>query len=159
MLNEMELANSASWRTVETEIGYYPDAQWAAWKAMAYEFLSECFRRGLDHHFRAGQSMHHFVFSTLDRYGLRDEPRVTVELHPANHELRVAYGCSNLYFSPAELEYTLPFDVGLATFQRFLKQLWTATSTDTLPQGLNDLSDPILPFPEQRAEADEDDRR
>ncbi len=94
--------------------------------------------------------MHHFVFSTLERHGLRNEPRVTVEFHPTKHELRIAYGRSNLYFSPAELEYTLPFDVGIATFQRFLKQLWNATATDGLPQELNQFSAPILPFPEPR---------
>jgi hypothetical protein len=148
MPSEKELANSASWRAVEEDIGHYPDDQWEAWKALAHEFLAECFRLGLDRHFRAGQSMHHFVFSTLDHHGLRNEPRVTVEFHPTSRELRIAYGCSNLYFSPAELEYTLPFDVGFSTFQRFLKQLWTVTATDALPEGLTKFFAPVLPFPE-----------
>jgi hypothetical protein len=154
MSSEKELANSSSWKAVEADIAHYPDEQWREWKVLAHEFLSECFRLGLDRYFRAGQSMHHFVFSALDRHGLRDEPRVTVEFHPTKHELRVAYGCSNLYFSPAELEYTLPFDAGLATFHRFLKQLWTATATDVFPQALNEFSAPILLCPKQLDEND-----
>ena len=148
MSSEKELANSLSWKAIEADIAQYPDEQWKAWKAMAREFLSECFGLGLDRYFRAGQSMHQLVFSTLDRHGLRNEPRITVVFHPARHELRVAYGCSNLDFSPAELDYTLPFVDGFATFRRFLKQLWTGTASDPLPEALNEFSAPIVPHPE-----------
>jgi hypothetical protein len=144
MPSEKEIANSASWRVVESCIAEYPDEHWQEWRALARDFLSESFRLGLDRHFRAGTSMHHLVFSTLDHYGLRSEPRVTVEFHPEKRELRVAYGCGNLYFAPAELEYTLPFDSGFSTFRRFLKHLWTATSGDPFPEEIEGFSAPIL---------------
>lgn len=59
MSPEKELANSSSWKVVEADIAHYPDEQWREWKALAHEFLSQCFRLGLDRYFRAGQSMHH----------------------------------------------------------------------------------------------------
>lgn len=124
MLNmspEAQSANSASWKAVEAEVQRYRDGrEWKMWKAMARQFLTRSFELGLDRYFRAGQSINHFVFSTLGCHGLRDEPRVTVELHPGTHEMRIAYGRGNLWFGPAELEYTLPFDEGMKTFQRFL---------------------------------------
>ncbi len=78
--------------------------------------------------------MHHIVFSTLDHHGLRDEPRVTIELHPP--ELRIGYGTTNLLFRTPELEYSLPFDEAFATFRRFLNQLWMATVSEPIPEEL-----------------------
>lgn len=94
-------------------------------------------------YFRAGQSMHHIVFSTLDHHGLRLEPRVTVEFHPLQ-ELRIAYGTANLGFCTPELEYSLPFDEGFATFRRFLHQLWTATVPEPIPE---EIRSPNAPLP------------
>jgi hypothetical protein len=152
MSPEAQLANSSSWAAVEADIEQYPDSQWKAWKAIAHEFIFDCVRLGLNRYFRAGQSMHHFVFSTLDHHCLRDEPRVTVELHPGRRALRIAYGRRNLYFSTPELEYTLPFDAGIATFRRFLKQLWTVTVAEAFPEELNHFSAPILPSPDRSAQ-------
>jgi hypothetical protein len=155
MSPETQLANSASWKALEVFIEgleQYQDSHWKAWKALGQEFLSACMRLGLDRYYRAGHSMHHLVFSTLDHHPLQEEARVTVELHPEDHTLRIAFGRGGLYFSPAELEYTLSFDAGIPTFQRFLKQLWIATSTEAFPPELNDFSAPILPFPDQQTD-------
>ena len=143
MSPEAQLANAASWKAVDAFIERHTDSRW---QAMAREFISDCVGLRLDRYFRAGQSMRHFVFSTRGHHGLSDELRVTVELHPEEHTLRIAYGRNNLHFSPPELEYTLPFDAGIKTFQRFLKQLWNSTATEAFPPELSDFTAPILPI-------------
>jgi hypothetical protein len=68
-----------------------------------------------------GQSMSHLVFSTLDHHRFRDEPPMTIEFNPPD-EVRIAHGKNNLFFSPSEVEYSLPFEPALATCRRFLCQ-------------------------------------
>lgn len=104
--------------------------------------MGEGVKLGLNAYFRAGQSLHHLVFSTLDHHGLRDEPRVTVVFHPEN-DVRIAYGTSNLFFNPPTLEYTLPFELAFPTFRRFLNQLWTATMPESIPA---EIRSPLAPL-------------
>jgi hypothetical protein len=70
------------------------------------------------------------LFSTLDHHGLSvREPWVMVELR-AQDQVRVAY----FHFGVQKLEYTLPFELAYPTFVRFLKQLWTATMPEAIPE-------------------------
>lgn len=135
--------NLESWTDLQSLVDTFPsDVHWTAWKVLAKKFLDECISLGLNGYFRAGQSMHHLVFSTLDQHGLRDEPRVTVDLHPET-QLRIAFGRGNIHFASPELEYLLPYDTGFPTFRRFMNQLWTATMPEAIP---GDLRGPIAPL-------------
>jgi hypothetical protein len=143
-----QASNIVSWEDLERLIEEYPDnSQWTEWKTLARKFVDESVKLGLNRYFRAGQSMHHFVFSTLEYHGLRDEPRVTVAFRPEN-DIRIAYGTSNLQFSTPMVEYTLPFDLAFPTFRRFLNQLWKATMPEAIPGDIcgpqASLSAPIL---------------
>src|SRR5580700_6573662 len=100
MSPEHQLQNIESWKVVEAFIDRLPgrNAGWEPWSTLARRFVNEGHRLGLNRHFRAGKSVTHLVFSTLDHHGLRGEPRVTVEFHPEN-EIRIAFGSSNLWFT------------------------------------------------------------
>ena len=144
MTPEHQSSNIASWEAVAADIEQYPDTEhWTPWKPLVQRFLRAGIAAGLNRYFRAGQSMHHIVFSTLDHHGLRDEPRVTIEFHPPS-ELRIAYGTTNLWFRTPELEYSLPLNDAFATFRRFLHQLWTATVHEPTPE---DIRSPDAPLP------------
>jgi hypothetical protein len=108
MSPEHELNNIASWKAILGRVDRFSEnANWTPWKTFARKFVCEGIELGLDRYFRAGMSMNHLLFSTLDHNGLQREPRVTVEFRREN-KLRVAYGTTNLFVSSAELEYTLP---------------------------------------------------
>lgn len=144
MTPEHQSSNIASWEAIASFIEEFPDdSYWTQWKPVARRFIGAGIASGLNRYFRAGQSMHHILFSTLDHHGLRDEPRVTIEVHPPL-ELRIAYGDTNLWFRTPEVEYSLPFDDAFATFRRFLHQLWTATVPEPIPE---DIRSPNAPLP------------
>lgn len=144
MTSEHQDSNIASWEAVAADIEQYPDTEhWTPWKQLVRRFLCASIAAGLNRHFRAGQSMHHIVFSTLDHHGLRNEPRVTLEFHPPS-EIRIAYGTTNLWFGTPGIEYSLPFDAAFATVRRFLHQLWTATVPEPIPE---DIRSPGAPLP------------
>jgi len=129
----------ASWDAVTAYIEQYPDdSNWGAWKKLARKFIREGISLGLNQYFRAGQGMHHLLFSTLDHHGLLDEPRVTVVFHPED-ELRIIYSKTNLHFHTNELECLLPYAEGFSAFKKNLSQLWTATVSEPLPDELRQL--------------------
>ena len=128
--------NPSSWQAILEGIREYPDNdQWCEWKIVAERFIHDGISAGLNGHFRAGNSMHHFLFSTRDDYRLGDDPRVTIAFSEGN-QIRVAYGTKNLHFGSPELSYQLPYEDGFATFRRFLNQLWTATKPEPIPLSL-----------------------
>ena len=146
----MELApdNPSSWQRVLEDIACYPDNDvWRDWKIIARRFIEQGIAIHLDYHFRAGQSMHHFIFSTLDHHGLHGDPHVTIaipsEVKQSEIRIQVAYGTQSLWFSKPELSYTLDYDDGFNTFRRFLLELWTATKSDAIPE---DIRSPLAPF-------------
>lgn len=128
--------NPSSWQAVLESIAEYPDDdQWREWKLVATRFIRDGIAVGLDRHFRAGNSMHHFIFSTIDDLRLADNPRVTITFDKYE-EIRVAYGTKNLYLGQSELSYCLPYDEAFATFRRFLNQLWTETKSEPISGAL-----------------------
>ena len=128
--------NIASWQELARSVDQHPDAEyWIKWKNLAHRLLQYAEAQQFNKYIRAGRSMNHLTFSTLDHHGLRDEPRVTVELK-ADGQMRIAFGRGNLYFSKADVEYTLPFDEACLVFHRFLNQLWQQTMPEPLPDEL-----------------------
>ena len=124
------------WQAVLEGVLEYPDNdQWREWKTVAERFIRDGMALGLNQHFRAGNSMHHFLFSTRDDHRLGDDPRVTIAFGEGD-QIRLAYGTESLHFARPEWSYQLPYEDGLSTFRRFLNQLWTATKTEPVPSAL-----------------------
>lgn len=131
--------NPESWQKIHEFIAEYPDDDyWSRWKAMALEVVSGLETRGLASLFRIGQGMHHIMFSTAERHGLTTEPRVTLEFLPKEQIVRVAYGCTNLYFSEPLSEERVPPSSAVPTTLGYLRRLWRETKPDThIPDALN----------------------
>jgi len=158
MTPQQMAANRDSWRKVTEAIDDFPEENWASWKSFARRFIEYGIERNFDRHFRAGTSMTTLVFSTLDRHGLNFEASVSVSRTHAD-EAKVVYSPS----IPAtkgdrRLQYVLPYEDALATFQRFLNHLWEMTKSEPIPADMRSpdhpFSAPILEStpPESRAE-------
>ena len=103
---------------------------------MANRILCALSSAGLASLFRAGQGMHQIIFSTLDHHRLASEPRVTLELHATEHQVRVAYGFGNLYFEKSTAEETVPESEALRVIIAYLARLWSETKSTPLPEPL-----------------------
>jgi hypothetical protein len=120
--------NLESWQDIQQFIAEFPDGDyWSKWKPMARGVVSELEARGLAPLFRIGQSMHHIILSTLDSHRLTSEPRVTLEFHPKEQRVRVAYSCANLYFNEALSEESVSLVAALQTMLGYLRRLWSET--------------------------------
>jgi hypothetical protein len=131
--------NSESWLQIHEFIDEFPDDDdWSKWKPMARELVSDLERRGLIPYFRIGQSMHHIIFSTADHHGLTEEPRVTLEFHPNDRSVRIAYSRSNLYFNQPLADECVPFAAVIPRTLGYLQRLWKETNPSaSIPGGLN----------------------
>jgi hypothetical protein len=133
--------NPSSWQRAFEHIASYPDADtWLDCKIVARRFVEQGMATRLDLHFRAGQSTHHLVFSTLGHRGQGRDPFVTIAIPPevkqSEMQIQVACGTNNLWFGEPELSYTLAWDDAFSTFRRFLLQLWTATRSEPIPEAI-----------------------
>jgi hypothetical protein len=131
--------NVESWQRIYEFIDEFPDdAYWSQWKPMVRGVVSTLDARGLVASFRIGQSMHHIIFSTIDHHRLTSEPRVTLEFHPKEQTVRVAYSCSNLYFNEPLSQETVPLSTAAPSTLGYLRRLWCETRPDTpIPDVLN----------------------
>jgi hypothetical protein len=130
--------NLESWQDIQQFIAEFPDDDyWSKWKPMARGVLFDLESRGLAPLFRIGQGMHHIMFSTAERHGLTNEPRVTLEFHPKEQVVRVAYGRTNLYFCEPLSEERVAPAAAVPTVLRYLRRLWSETKPDTqIPDAL-----------------------
>lgn len=131
--------NPESWQQIHEFIDEIPDDDyWSKWKPMVREVVSALEARGLVTLFRIGQSMHHIIFSTSDRHGLTSEPRVTLEFHPKEQVVRVAYSCSNLYFAEPLSEERVGVSAAAHSILAYLRRLWSESKPSTpIPDALN----------------------
>ena len=136
-------SNIESWADIGEFIEDFPDSSGLEWKRLARRFVQYGLDRNFNRHFRAGQSMSTLVFSTLDRHGLRDEPRITVTLRPPDELKLVYWPATPATKGDRRLEYDLHWDEAMPTFQRFLNHLWETTMSAPLP---SDLRSPQHPF-------------
>lgn len=105
---------------------------------MASDIVSGLEARGLASLFRIGQGMDHIMFSTVERHGLTTEPRVTLEFHPREQIVRVAYGRTNLYFSEPLSEERVSHHAAVSTILVYLRRLWSEGKPDAqIPDALN----------------------
>jgi hypothetical protein len=137
--------NPESWIALLEFVAEFPDnSTWSDWKLVATEFIQRGIACGLHRRFRAGQSMHTLIFSTLEHHGLGDEPRVSVVIR-SREEIQISYLTTFVFTrcSSRDVVYQLPFEDAFATFRRFLLQLWTATVPEPIP---DDIRSPDAPF-------------
>jgi hypothetical protein len=88
--------------------------------------------------FRIGQSMHHLIISTQDHHRLTSEPRVTLEFHPKEQTVRMAYSCANLGFNEPISQETISISTAMPTIFGYLRRLWSETKPTTpIQDGLN----------------------
>jgi hypothetical protein len=131
--------NPESWQRIHEFVDWFSDddPHWSRWKPMVRRVLLELEQRGLVSLFRAGQSMHHIMFSTLDHHGLEAEPRVTLEIHVERGLVRVAYSTANLYFCEPLAEEYVPVEGATAATLAYLRRLWIETKAgQPLPDAL-----------------------
>jgi len=130
--------NPESWQHIHRFVDEYPDdAYWSKWKPMVRDVISTLESRDLAPSFRIGQSMHHVLFSTLDHHRLISEPRVTLEFHPKDQTVRIAYSCSNLWFNEPISQETFPVSAAMPSIFGYLRRLWIETKPATpIPDGL-----------------------
>lgn len=113
-------------------IDAYPDDEyWSQWKPMVRDVVCVLEARGLAPLFRIGMGMHHIIFSTSERHGLTSEPRLTLEFHPKEQIVRIAYGCTNLSFNDPLSEEHVPPSMAVRCILRYLRRMWTETKPDT----------------------------
>ena len=130
------ITNEDSWRALRDFIEGC-SASGEDWVAKATTLVDLLEARGLSSYFRAGQSMHHLIFSTLDNHQLEDEPRVTVAIE--KHECRIAYARTNLHFAEPAVESTVGFGQAESVVVDFLAKLWRDTRPQVaLPPGCTD---------------------
>jgi hypothetical protein len=129
-------ANPESWISVRSENRQYPDTEyWNRWRSLIDPLIQEAMAAGYDQHFRAGMSMHHLIFSTLDHPGLKGEPHVTVSV-TKEWKIKVEYSTANTYFaSPIQSEVIAP-ESALTTLTKYLQHLWTETVSEPIPEQL-----------------------
>lgn len=133
-------SNRESWDDVLAFVRSFPDDErWRQWKRAVEELLRQGRADGLDDAFRAGQSMHYLIFSTLDRHRLDDEPRVTVAWYSPS-ELEISYGRVNRGLIEArDIEHAevVAGEVAYPVLTRYLRRLWLETREPTsLPAAL-----------------------
>jgi hypothetical protein len=121
------LTNTDSWALLREAVDNYPGDGWQEWKRIATDILEMLESKGFSNHFRAGQSMHHLIFSTLDSHGLEDEPRVTIDIDGSAGTTRIAYARTNLHFAAPQDEHNVPHDQSAAIIVEHLERLWTET--------------------------------
>jgi hypothetical protein len=82
--DSLKAANRASWNDMLDFVDSFPDDKWKDWKAVVRPVLQASIQSGMCEYFRAGQSVHHLIFSTAENHGLEDiqptPPRVTFGL-------------------------------------------------------------------------------
>jgi hypothetical protein len=131
--------NFESWQHIHEFIDEFPDdVHWSQWRPMVRDVVSSLEARGLVALFHIGRSMHHIIFSTLEHHGLTSEPRVTLEFHPPEQAVRVAYSCSNLHFGEPLSEECVPITAAVPSTLSFLRRLWSETKpTSEIPDAPN----------------------
>jgi hypothetical protein len=130
------ISKRESWVRVVRSFGEYPDdSYWNQWRALMTPLIDRAIHDGYNELFQAGRAMHLVLFSTIDHYGLRQEPRVSLGI--------TEDWCIQVYYSTTNVEFNPPIEASKATpdeaFQvltRYLRRLWTKSVAEPLPQAL-----------------------
>jgi hypothetical protein len=128
--------NRATWQHVLDFVAEYPDNEyWNRWKAIVSPILERAVELEYDSLFRAGMSVNHVIFSTLDHHGLRDEPRVTFEVMK-DWSIRISLTTNNVWFREPTQFAVMDELSAFPTLQRYLWHLWEETVPEPVPDRL-----------------------
>jgi hypothetical protein len=130
--------NRATWQQVLRFASECPDNEyWNKWNSIMRPLISGAIELGYDSLFRAGTSMSHVILSNLDHHGLRDEPRVTLEVFK-DWTVRISLTRNNVWFSnPTQFAIVDPSSA-LQTLRRYLWHLWEETVPEPIPDVLRE---------------------
>ena len=138
---EPPATNEASWAAMiqfMAGLSRYPNL--VDWSRVGRAVLEHGCALGLDRHFRAGQSMHHLIFSTVPHFGLEAEWRVTLAPSPPGEDgatvsgqIEVSLARANRWFSMPDDAETAPVAEAWPLVAEYLSRLWRATKADTPP--------------------------
>jgi hypothetical protein len=128
------LSNEESWVSVVQDNGEYPDTPyWNSWRSVISPLVDEAIKAGYDKLFRAGKSMHHILFSTIDHHGLRGEPHVTLSV-TEDWKIHIHYSTANMWFGSAiQSQVVMPTEA-FSVLTRYLQHLWTETVSEPIPE-------------------------
>jgi hypothetical protein len=128
--------NRATWQQVLGFVAEYPDNEyWNRWRAIVSPILERAVESEYHSLFRAGMSMSHVIFSTSDHHGLRDEPRVTLEV-TKDWSIRISLTTNNVWFCEHTQFAVLDESSAFPTFRRYLWHLWEETMPEPIPERL-----------------------
>lgn len=128
--------NRATWQEVLGFVAKCPEKEyWNRWKTIVSPILKRAMELEFDSLFRAGMSMSHVIFSTLDHHGLRDEPRVTLEVMK-DWRIRISFTRNNVWFGEPTQCAVLDESSAFPTFARYLRHLWEETVPEPIPDRL-----------------------
>jgi hypothetical protein len=120
---------------VRTFDEYPDDPYWNQWRSVIAPLIGQGIRAGYDELFLAGPSMHRVLLSTMDHYGLRQEPRVTIEVTEDWH-IQIHYSTANVEFNPSIETSKARTDEAFEVLTRYLRRLWSDTFAKPLPEVL-----------------------
>jgi hypothetical protein len=130
--------NRATWQQVLRRVEEYPDNEhWNRWKAIVSPILERAVELEYDSLFRAGMSMSDVIFSTLDHNGLKDEPRVTLEVMK-DRRIRISLTRNNVCFREPTQFAIVDESSAFPTFRRYLWHLWEGTVPEPIPDRLRE---------------------
>ena len=128
--------NRATWQQVLASVRRFPDYDhWNRWRSIVLPILERAVELEFDSLFRAGMSMSHVVFSTLDHHGLKLEPRVTLEVM-RDWRVRISFTTNNVWGVEPTHFAILDESSAFPTLRRYLWHLWEETVPEPIPDCL-----------------------
>jgi hypothetical protein len=132
--------NLESWDQVQEFIrrsdvdGHY----YRNWGNLAAKIISDLKKLKLNENFRLGTAMFCLIFSTIDHYGLNEEPSVYLDIDPINLSARVAY-CPRSDRPETWQEKIYSADDAGSAILECLQRLWAETKPHLpLPEAFRD---------------------
>ena len=136
MMYTLPVSNKDSWEFVGRLIAEYPDnPHWNQWRSVVHPLLDQATRAGYDELFRAGKAMSHIIFSTIDHHGLKQEPRVTIDV-TEDWGIQIHYSTTNVEFNPPIETTKATADEAFQVLTRYLRRLWIDTVTAPVPEAI-----------------------
>ena len=128
-----EMTNPETWADIVQFTTEFPDTDyWNRWRSMICPLLEQAIERGYNRIFRAGSSMHHLIFSTIDHHGLKFEPRVTIRV-TEDWMLGIYYSTVHIDFGPAIESLVVEAQEAFPPFTQYLRHLWEETNPEPTP--------------------------
>src|ERR1700690_725132 len=104
---------------------------WIPWAQFLLPLLRHCVELGLDHYFRAGQSVTDIIISTAESHGLekytRPLPRITIRFDWDRGQLIIAWSYPGLVAAPPDHVNVVESETAFPVLRSYLVDLWMET--------------------------------